>query len=346
MKAIFDKLPLNDSYKGMNEMRNYFSQIPGMIEFSKLKPDVMVAQDELTRYVSEEVVNKAIEHYLSNDYECGVENEASGDGSFSEPSNEVLDELVHKVQDVVTLFAYRDFALNNDATHTATGRISRNDHESDLLNLKLIDADDLALQRKGQRALERLIKFIDKQKFDEWTGSAIYTQTRELFLWNSDLFDRYFPIENNTRLYYLLVPMIRKAQFDQILPRLTMDTYNSLLQKVKDDSLSNANDLLLYDLICYPIAEMAMSEAYLKLPVQMFPEKMTQQLWGPGNGASALVLREKMVSDIEKKGFESLRKLEDELEKRQAEAAGTPITDDTIIDIADRMDAANLYARV
>jgi hypothetical protein len=345
MKAIFDK-----SGTGTDEMRNYFSQIPGMIEFSQLKPDVLVAQDELTRYVGEAIVNKAIGHYLSDKYEMetsgdGSALEASGDGS-AEQTNEALDELVHKVQDVVTFFAYRDFALNNDATHTATGRISRNDHDSDLLNLKLIDADDLALQRKGQRALERLIKYIDAQKFKEWAESNIYTQTRNLFLWNCDLFDRYFPIEKNTRLYFLLIPMIRKAQVDHIMPRLTSEMYTDLMEKVKADKIENPADLFLYDLICYPIAELAMSEAYLKLPVQIFPEKMTQQLWGPGNGASALVLREKMVSDIEKKGIESLRKLEDELEKRQAAIAGTPITDDTIVDIADRMDAANLYARV
>jgi hypothetical protein len=246
----------------------------------------------------------------------------------------------------VTLFAYRDYAQNKDATHTSTGRIARSDHDSDTLNLKLIEADDLALQRKGQKAMERMIKYIDKQQFTEWTGSVIYKQTRELFLWNSELFDRYFPIEKNTRLFLLLVPMIRKAQIEHIQPRLSAEVYASMMGKVKADSMSDAADLLLYDLICYPLAEMAMSEAYLKLPLQLFPEKMSQQLWGPGNGASALVLREKMVSDIEKKAVDSLSKLENELERRAAAQAGTPITDETIIDIVDRMDAGNLYARV
>jgi hypothetical protein len=342
MKAIFEKV----AGTGVDEMKNYFAQIPGMVGFGQLRPDVMVAQDELTKFVGEAIVNRAIDHYHSDNYESEnpAEPEASGDGS-SGPTNKVLDELVHKVQDVVTLFAYRDYALNADATHSATGRVSRNDHDSDTLNLKLIDADDQALQRKGQRALERLIKFIDKEQFEEWTGSVVYSQTRELFLWNAELFDRYFPIEKNTRLYLLLVPMIRKAQVDHIVPRLTSDVYADLMDKVKADTIEDPADLFLYDLICYPIAEMAMSEAYLKLPLQLFPEKMAQ-LWGPGNGASALVLREKMVADIEKKGLQSLQKLENEIEKRAAAEAGTEITDETIVDIVDRMDAGNLYARV
>ena len=52
------------------------------------------------------------------------------------------------------------------------------------------------------------------------------------------------------------------------------------------------------------------------------------------------------IGELENKGIESLQRLENELEKRAAATAGTEITDVTIVDIADRMDAANLYCRV
>lgn len=331
-------------------MQSYFSHIPGTIDYSDINPDVLVAQDDLAIHVGDAIVEKAINHYHSDDYNTGDENsESSGDGSgdgSSSPTIADLDELVFRVQAVVTLYAYRDYAQNNDATHTATGRTARSDKESDVLNLRLIDADDLALQRKGQRALERLIKYIDEKKFTEWTGSPVYSQTRELFLWNAELFDRYFPIEKNNRLYLMVVPMIRKAQIDHITTRLSAEVYDDLLTKVRDGELTDSNDQFLFDLVGYPIAELAMSEAFLKLPVQLFPEKMAQQFWGPGNGASAIVLREKLIKDIELKGLESLRRLEDELTKRDAEAAETPITDDSIVDIAERMSTSNLYARV
>lgn len=49
-------------------------------------------------------------------------------------------------------------------------------------------------------------------------------------------------------------------------------------------------------------------QGFSKLPVQLIPEKMIQQFWSPGYGIA--------------------------------------ITDETIIEISERMDAANLFARV
>ena len=35
------------------------------------------------------------------------------------------DQLVYRTQKAVTLMGYREYALNNDATHTKTGRMAR-----------------------------------------------------------------------------------------------------------------------------------------------------------------------------------------------------------------------------
>lgn len=342
MKLIFNK-----ASEGMDELRRYFSLIPGALEFDKLQPDMEAAQIELEKYVPRALIAKAVNHYYSELYEGEGTGEGSGSGSGAgEGDAEVLDDLVHRVQNVVALLGYRDFAQNNDATHTANGRTARGDKDTDTLNLKLIESDDAALQRKALKAIDRLIQFADEQKFEEWTGSEIYRQVRELMLWNTELFDRYFPIDRNVRIFLALVPMQRKVQVDRIKPRLG-DLYDALLAKVLDglDKMSK-EDRQLYDLVCYPIAELAMSEALLKLPVQLFPEKIVQQFWGPGNGASALVLREKMVAEIEATGLKSLERLESELLKREAAESGEAITDDSIVDIADRMDGANMYARV
>jgi len=350
MKLIFNKYST-----GVEEMQRFFSHIPGTLDFVDFEADLTLAQEEVGKYVGMAIVQKAVTHYWTDGYEVAA--------LQSEPTEEeaallVLDELVYRVQMAVCLFGYRDYAQNADATHTSTGRTARQDKDSDVLNLRLIESDDLALMRKCLKAIDRLIKYIDEQGFTEWISSDIYKQTRDLLIWNADLYEQYFPIDRNNRVFLMLVPMMRKAQLDHILPRVGQTVYDGILEKVvamgrlSTGSGSGAGDgmttedRVLYDLMCYPIAEMAISEAYLKLPVQLFPENMVRQFWAPGNGAAALVMREKLIKDIEGKGLESLRKLENEVERRLAEEAGTPITDDTIVDIAERMDATNLFARV
>lgn len=337
-----------DGISGVEELQVFFSHIPGTLELSDLRADILTAQDEVATFVGEAIINKAILHYQSDAFFAqNIElsgAEASGSGSGEAVPD--LNELVYRVQSAVTLMAYRDFAKSNDATHTSTGRISRSDKDSDVLNMRLIDADDQALQRKSLKALDRLIKYINEKLFEEWTGSAAYKQAMDLLIWNADVLDQYFPIERNHRVFFLLVPMIRKVQIDQLIPRVGADVFNGILEKVKSGTLAEAADLFLYDLMCYPLAELAVSEGFVKLPVQLFPENMMQAFWGPGNGASALVLREKLIKDIESHGYESLKRLEGELEKRAAALTGVAITDETITDIADRMDAANVYARV
>lgn len=349
METIFNK---NSS--GVDEMRKYFSQISGTIDYDEINPDVVTAQDEVARYLGAEMVQKAIAHYQSSDYN---KEEPTAD-------QKKLNTLVELTQNAVTLWAYRDFAKNKDVTHTGTGRVARMDKDQDEVNLRLIDADDLALLQKALKAMDRLIRFVDNEQFEEWKNSVQYKETRELLIWNADLFDKYYPIERNRRVFLLLVPMIRKAQIDRIYTRLGSDLFTDLMGKVKalaSDSLDSAEtsgsgsgaglsneDQYLYDLVCYPITEFAMAEAYLKLPVQLFPESMARQFWNAGNGSAALTMREKLVQDIERKAAESLARLEAELESRAAKATDPPtaITDDTIVDIADRMDAGNLFARV
>jgi hypothetical protein len=256
----------------------------------------------------------------------------------------------------VTLIAYRDYAKNNDATHTGTGRTVRMDKDSDEFNSRLIESDDMALMQKGLKAIDRLIKYIDDQQFEEWTSSVLYRENSELLIWNADLMERYFPIERNRRVFQMLAPMIRNAQLDLILPRVGSVVYAEMLEKVRSresevgsgdgSSAMTADELVLLDLMCRPIAEMAIAEGYTKLPWQLFPENMVRQVWSAGNGAAVVSMLGKMTQNITAIGQKSLQRLEDELARRDAVTTETPITDDTIVDVGDRMDATNLYARV
>lgn len=351
------KLLFNKNSEGRKEMLKHFSQIPGTLEFEDIEPDVDMAQEEVARYVSRAVVSLCLNHYHSPYYMI----EPPSDLTPEELARyAVLDELVRLCQAPVALLAYRDYAKNRDMTHSSTGRVVRMDKDSDEVNIKLIDADDMALMQKGLRAIDRLIRYVDEIQLEQWISSPVYLQTRDLILWDADMFSRYFPIEQSRRIYMMVCPMIRKVQSDQLIPRLGQGEYDQFMDRVRSTvrdsspigvsgsgaSALSPEDQTLFDLMAYPVAELAMAEAYLKLPVQLFPESVLRQLWGPGNGISGLTLRERMVHDLTQQGLKSLVRLEDELTRRRSVESQQPITDQTIVDIADRMDPINLYARV
>jgi hypothetical protein len=252
----------------------------------------------------------------------------------------------------VALMGYREYALNNDATHTKTGRMARMDKDSDEWTDKLIDRDDFALQRKAQKAIDRLIAFVDDNKLESWIGSDIYAETKELLLWNATVFHRFHPIEYSRRLYLLLVPMIRSAQRDYVEPVFGEERWAALMEWMKGDrdaSGSGGNDSemkLLYDKAGYAIAYLALSSGYKELPIQLFPENMSRHFWNAGNGTAFLGLRDKMIANLFEEGIQKLKVMESYVRKLEAAEAEQEITDEEITTIAERMDAGNKFVRV
>lgn len=343
MRTIFGK----EGRNGTAEMQRYFSHIPGTIEYWEMEAEVLAAQEELHRFVGCHVVDEALEHYHSDMFQAEPDDSGSGDSSGGEPENlKLLDRLVYYVQSAVALTGYREYALNNDATHTKTGRMARMDKDSDEWTEKLIDRDDFALQRKGQRAIDRLIAFVDKKKMESWTKSDVYAQTKELLLWNTDLFNRFHPIESSRRLYMLLLPMIRSAQRDFIEPVLGDERWEALMAKVKANDLTGKATKLLFDKAGAANAYIAMSSGFQEIPVQLFPENMSRQFWNAGNGIAFIALRDKLIANLYDEGIRKLKILEHYVRKIEADELNHLITNDEIKSIADRMDKGNRYARV
>jgi hypothetical protein len=348
MKLIFGKT----GRSGIEEMQGYFSHIPGTIRFSEMKADLLMAQEELYKFVGKAVIDEALDHYHSELYDAidADEGDASGSGYAD---LDVQDELVHHVQMAVALMGYRDYALNNDATHTKTGRMARMDKDSDEWTDKLIDRDDFALQRKAQRAIDRLIGYVDDNKIASWVNSDLYKDTKELLLWNATVFHRFHPIEYSRRLFMLLVPMIRSAQRDYVEPVFGEERWAGLMEWMQDGDASGsgaatsaATMKLLYDKAGYTIAYLALSSGYRELPIQLFPENMSRHFWNAGNGLAFLGLRDKMIANLKEEGLRKLSVLEFYVRKLEADDAAQEITDDEITTIAERMDTGNKFARV
>ena len=345
-------LILTKAGETIEEFQQFFSHISGVIQPSELQADVFTAQDDIAKFVGYDIIEEAIEHYLSEDFKKDTK-----DLEDEEKAAQILkDKLVEYIQFQVALMAYREFALNNDATHTKTGRVARMDKETDQFNAQVADRDDMALMRKIQKAIDRLIKFLDENKFAAWINSTVYKESRDLLIWNAELFHRYYNIEHSRRLFLLLVPMIRTVQQDYIAPILGTDRFNELLGRVKQGTVDgetsgsgSAGDeslLDLYDKACSPIAYLALAHGYSELPVQLFPETMSRQFWNAGNGIAFVTLRDKVVATLKDEGMRKLNVLGSYIDGLEAEEAGTDITDDSITDIVERNDSANKYFRV
>jgi len=269
----------------------------------------------------------------------------------------LLDTLVELIQSAVTLLGYREYALNNDATHTKTGRMARMDKDTDDWTDKLIDRDDFALQRKGQKAITRLIKFVNRWMFPDFVEAEPYTSTKDLYVWNSELFHRFHPIDHDDRLFMLMMPMNRSIQQDYIDPVIEPARRQEILTwchtgvvpttEEGEDTTAKAIALkILYDKIGYAIAYLSLSKGYKELPVQLFPESMSRNFWAAGNGAAFIAFRDKIAGDTHNEGMRKLNVLMMHLEKMRADETEKTITDDDIINIDKRMNADNKYARV
>lgn len=348
---------------GTEEMQRYFSHIPGTIDFVEMQADIEDAQEELEKYVGREVIERAVAHYRSESFEraldlsyeypdeagSGSGGDESGSGTNERTLREtdaLYDQLVYRVQKAVTLMGYREFALNNDATHTKTGRMARMDKETDDWTEKLIDRDDWALQRKIQKAIDLLTKFVDENQLAEWLASDAYSLTRELLVWNADCFHQFHPIDYSQRLFMLMVPFIRSIQQEYIEPALGTTRFAALLAMVKANGVAEAADKLLYSMCGYPVCYLALGKAYKELPVQLFPESMSKNFWSAGNGAAFIAFRDKIADATWKEGQRKFQVLLMHLESLVAAETAVPITDDTITTVAERMNASNKYVRV
>lgn len=349
MDLIFNKAPGT----GISEMRKYFSHISGMIDFEEIEPDVVAAQDEVSKDIGGSVMAAAIAHYLSDDYL----QDTGGMTDEEKAAQTKKDNLVYYTQYAVCLHAYRAYASNNDATHTKNGRVSRLDTDNEQVNVRLIAMDDDALFYKFIHSMNRLITWLDRNQVQEWLDSDAYQQTRDVLLWNADLFHRFYPIDKSWYLFMLMLPMQREAQLLYIDSRLSAEQMTGMKAALEAGfkpaegatgaEIEEMNDYRILNGYCSAaLAKLTMAAAYKLLPIQMFPEKVLKQLWTAGNGAAAIAHRKVLISDIEAEAKKTLASLDLHLVKLDTVDAGEEVTDDTFTSVADRMDENNNYVSV
>jgi len=255
---IFNKQ--NNLAAAIDEFRIHVAILDKKTDFELLIPDITNAEYETRKVIGPEVFFKAQSDYDEND-------------------DEHENELVLYVQAVVANMAFRDYTVNNDLRHTQTGRkasVAANEKQAWEF---FIERDNDQLNYRIQKALNRLIDFLDREKLEEWTTSKAYRLKHEVLLSDIDLFGRYYPIDNSLALYNMLLPFQLEMQRKMIAPVLGATLMQSLLALDLYASGDGGDDNLqmLFEYAGPALALWTMATGIKRLSVKLLPEGLVQQ---------------------------------------------------------------------
>lgn len=304
---IFDK-----SGTGEDEVKGLLGFVQASIAFENYKTYISLAERDIKKIISKEVFKVAEDHYLS-----AYETADSGSGSGSEPTNELLDELVHKIQLPVALYAYLPYATSNDLTHSDKGRLMMTSEFEKHPFEWMIRRDDDNITSLAHKAMDVLIEFLDEHVayFPEWKNSDAYTESKKLCINTAEVFDGIFPIESSRRLFIILIPMIKDVERKWVKPILGATDYDALKAAIIADNLTTDQQELL-EYIKTPLALLTMSVAVRRLSAKVMPSGIFQEYipesvsTNPKNTAASDV-RNGLAVSLEKDALVEIKRLQD-----------------------------------
>lgn len=254
--------------KSSKELRKLTGSWYASNDFEPIEQDIVMETEELAKFIGDDIVEKALEI---------ADKEA--------PTAEETKLLKHVQLPIALMAVYRFFQSNN-VSHDQSTRKIKVDSENEKLPWEwMLDRDDAAHLSKAQRALDRLIAFLDKSEYSEWNDSPNKKTARSLFVNNTEVFGEYYPIDNSARFYYLAVPLLREIQVVQLKPILGED-YQPLLDNFQEDHLSGyQKELLDYVRRAQVLATIAL--AVRRLNTKVLPDGIVKALKSQGQTVNA-----------------------------------------------------------
>lgn len=191
-------------------------------------------------------------------------------GIYTAESSSAADaEFLKRVQTVIGLDAYRNLTPYLDLAHTNKGRVNRvEDKEKIAFEWQIVKSDN-KMERDYYRALDRLIKYMDKS-VSGWKNTDAYKLTHDLFIRTALEIDDYFNIDGSRLLFLKLAPGIRKAEREDILPRITKTRFDQLKEKLKNNA--GDHDAILLEKIKEAVVYKSLSWGIPRLSARLFPE--------------------------------------------------------------------------
>lgn len=265
MKLLFN----TTTTAGNTELKELLGFIDADLKLKNLLPDIITATNDVIDVVGIEVYNKAVIAYA--------------DGIITDENKA----FIYAVRYPIAVNAYRLNAPSNDLAHTNNGRKMRQDDGEKQAFQWMIDSDNAALEKRYYRALDDLIKFLDRSKVEPetaqnlytvWTNSEAFKATHELMIRTVKEFDTVFPI--NSRLLLLkLAPGISDCEQYEIRPRVGDEKLTALRTKLKSNTaLTDATDIELIRLIRKASVAYSFAWAMPRLSVQLYPEGVLQHV--------------------------------------------------------------------
>lgn len=237
----------NKDKNGAQELRELTGNYYANNKFDKIFGEIELATEELSSLIGDEVMKLAEKYY-------------------TEPDKDADAELVRKVQRPVAILATLRMYRKNDLSHEDDGRKFKmaTDNSEKLPWEWQLDRDDALHLEEYYRAVDILIRYLNKKELKEWTDTALYKLSQTLIIRNGEAFDGYFPIERSERMYLMLVPFIREAQM------LTVKrAYGSEWEELLKEKKSSETDA--HFAACKAVALLAMSMALRRLSLSAIP---------------------------------------------------------------------------
>lgn len=237
----------NKDKNGAQELRELTGNYYANNKFDKISGEIELATEELSSLIGDEAM-KLVEKY------------------YTEPDKDADAELVRKVQRPVAILATLRMYRKNDLSHEDDGRKFKmaTDNSEKLPWEWQLDRDDALHLEEYYRAVDILIRYLNKKELKEWTDTSLYKLSQTLIIRNGEAFDGYFPIERSERMYLVLVPFIREAQMLTV-KRAYGSEWEELL-KEKESSETDAHFAA-----CKAVALLAMSMALRRLSLSAIP---------------------------------------------------------------------------
>lgn len=246
------KLLIKDSA----ELKAYLGFIDADLPFKNIQSDIINTTKEVIKLISQAVYDLAV---LA--YEKPVENRSEDEK-----------DLIFAVAYPVAVGAYKDYAPNNDISHTNKGRHFRVEDKEQIAYEWMLERDNKALERRYYKALDDMIKYLDT-KVAAWKETDTYKNSFNLFIRTTDDFDTYFPINGSRLVLIKAAPGIRRGEVSDIKPRLGTARYEELKTKLK---AGDPVDEALVEKIKEALVYKAMSWAMSRYSAQLFPEGVLQ----------------------------------------------------------------------
>lgn len=268
-------------FKNTEELRKHISFLYATADFEALRTDIVTATEDVITYVGRGIYEQAV-------------------SAYNHEFIEEFAELVEYFQLPIALLAYRYYSQNNDVSHEATGRKIKIDKESETMPWEWqIERDDNAILKKANRAIDRLIDFLDDHisYFKVWGISEQRKDKNELFVRSAKEFNQVVPIDESRLFFIRVLPFVRQAD-KEIVTYIGQERYDAIKTILRDNNyFLTAEQRTIVELARDIIPQLVMAKAVRRFAVQILPDCVVSRFSASSQSlkASSIVSSEMLI---------------------------------------------------